>query len=88
MNPFYNKLFLTLKLNSYANKLYNHHQRESFMFRLLFLMPVALCLIWYFFLRQNKIPIKQGKKGFIYILIFSTLVLGFFILMMQVTHSV
>lgn len=87
MNPFYDKLFLTLKLNGYATKLYNHHQREKSMFRLLFLMPIILCLIWYFFLKQNKIPIKQGKKGFIYILVFSAMVLGFFILMMQVTHT-
>lgn len=57
------------------------------MFRLLFLFPVILCFIWYFFLKKNGIPIKQGKKGFIYILSFSALVLGFFILMIQVTHQ-
>ncbi|CAM4019331.1 hypothetical protein PMAG_a3367 [Pseudoalteromonas mariniglutinosa NCIMB 1770] len=56
------------------------------MFRLLFLMPIVLCLIWYFFLKYNQVPIKQGKKGFIYILAFSALVLGFFVLMMKVTH--
>jgi hypothetical protein len=57
------------------------------MFRLLFLLPVVLCLIWYFFLKKNGVPIKQGKKGFIYILAFSALVLGFFILMIQVTQN-
>ncbi len=56
------------------------------MFRLLFLLPIILCLIWYFFLKANGVPIKQGKKGFIYILAFSAIVLGFFILMLQVTH--
>lgn len=56
------------------------------MFRLLFLLPIILCVIWYFFLNKNGVPIKQGKKGFIYILVFSTLVLSFFILMIQVTH--
>lgn len=57
------------------------------MFRLLFLLPIILCLIWYFFLKKNRVPIKQGKKGFIYILSFSALVLGFFVLMIQVTHQ-
>lgn len=56
------------------------------MFRLLFLLPIILCLVWYFFLKSNGVPIKKGKKGFIYILAFSAIVLGFFILMLQVTH--
>ncbi|CAM4362834.1 hypothetical protein [Pseudoalteromonas ostreae] len=56
------------------------------MFRLLFLLPVILSLGWYFFLKANDVPIKQGKKGFIYILAFSAIVLVFFILMIQVTH--
>ncbi|WP_417669305.1 hypothetical protein [Pseudoalteromonas tetraodonis] len=56
------------------------------MFRLLFLLPIILCLGWYFFLRHYAIPIKQGKKGFIYILVFSAFVLGFFVLMMQITE--
>ena len=56
------------------------------MFRLLFLLPIILCLGWYFFLRHYAIPIKQGKKGFIYILAFSTFVLGFFVLIMQITE--
>ena len=54
------------------------------MFRLLFLLPIILCLGWYFFLRHNGVPIKQGKKGFMYILAFSVFVLGFFILIMQI----
>ena len=56
------------------------------MFRLLFLLPIILCLGWYFFLRHYTIPLKQGKKGFIYILVFSAFVLGFFVLMMQITE--
>jgi hypothetical protein len=56
------------------------------MFRLLFLLPIILCLGWYFFLRHYAIPIKQGKKGFIYILAFSAFVLGFFVLIMQITE--
>ncbi|PWS54012.1 hypothetical protein [Pseudoalteromonas sp. meg-B1] len=56
------------------------------MFRLLFLLPIILCIGWYFFLRHYAIPLKQGKKGFIYILVFSAFVLGFFVLMMQITE--
>jgi hypothetical protein len=56
------------------------------MFRLLFLLPIILCLGWYFFLRHYAIPLKQGKKGFVYILVFSAFVLGFFVLMMQITE--
>ncbi len=55
------------------------------MVRLLFLLPILLCIIWYFFLKLNGVPIKQGKKGFIYILTLSTIVLGFFILIMFLT---
>ena len=56
------------------------------MFRLLFLLPIILCFAWYFFLRQNNIPMKQGKKGFIYILAFSAFILGFFTLIIQLTE--
>ncbi|QTL33821.1 MULTISPECIES: hypothetical protein [Pseudoalteromonas] len=56
------------------------------MIRLMFLLPILLCLGWYYFLRVNGVPLKQGKRGFIYILAFSTLVLGFFVLMMHLTN--
>lgn len=56
------------------------------MFRVLFLIPIILCIVWYLFLRQNQIPIKKGRKGFVYILAMSTLVLGFFIIMMHLTN--
>ncbi|AUJ70983.1 hypothetical protein PNC201_13615 [Pseudoalteromonas sp. NC201] len=57
------------------------------MIRLLFLLPILLCLGWVYFLRSNGVPLKQGKKGFIYILVFSSFVLGFFVLMMYLTGS-
>ena len=56
------------------------------MFRILFLLPIVLCAAWYLFLKQNRVPIKQGKKGFVDILIASALVLGFFLLMIKVTQ--
>lgn len=57
------------------------------MIRLLFLLPILLCLGWIYFLRSNGVSLKQGKKGFIYILVFSSFVLGFFVLMMYLTGS-
>lgn len=57
------------------------------MFRVLFLLPILLCIGWFWFLRSNRVPLKQGKQGFIYILIFSAFVLGFFTLMIQVTKT-
>ena len=57
------------------------------MFRLLFLLPIVLCLGWWWFLRVNDIPLKKGRKGFIYITIFSLFLLGFFTFMVYVTNS-
>ncbi|TMO05295.1 hypothetical protein CWB60_13525 [Pseudoalteromonas sp. S327] len=56
------------------------------MFRVLFLLPILLCFLWFLFLRHYGVPIKQGKKGFLYILAFSAFILGFFVLIMQFTH--
>ncbi|WP_247664716.1 hypothetical protein [Pseudoalteromonas sp. MMG010] len=56
------------------------------MIRLIFLLPIVLCIAWYSFLKINKVPVKQGKKGFFYILGLSAFVLGFFILMIQITE--
>ncbi|MCF2859068.1 hypothetical protein L1286_16405 [Pseudoalteromonas sp. SMS1] len=56
------------------------------MIRILFLLPLILCFGWYYFLKVNGVPIKQGKRGFVYILAFSAFVLGFFVLMIHVTN--
>ncbi|MFN3709888.1 MAG: hypothetical protein ACK4GU_00460 [Alishewanella aestuarii] len=45
------------------------------MVRLLFLLPILMCLGWYLFLRHYQIPLKQGVKGFSYIIAFNA-VLG------------
>ena len=57
------------------------------MIRLMFLLPIVLCLLWFFFLKKNNLSLKQGKKGFLYILGFSSLILGFFTLMIFVTNQ-
>ncbi len=56
------------------------------MLRLLFLIPLVLCFLWYIYLRENNWTIAQGKKGFIYILSFSAAIGGFFTLMIYLTH--
>jgi hypothetical protein len=56
------------------------------MLRLLFLLPLVLCLIWYSYLSANNWTVAQGKKGFIYIMAFSGSVAAFFLLMLLVTN--
>ena len=57
------------------------------MIRILFLLPILLCIGWFWFLRSNGVPLKKGKQGFIYILLISTFVLGFFALMIYITQT-
>lgn len=57
------------------------------MIRLMFLLPIVLCFLWFIFLKQNNLDLKQGKKGFLYILGFSGFILGFFTLMIFVTNQ-
>lgn len=56
------------------------------MLRLMFLVPLVLCLAWYLYLRANNWSIEQGKQGFIYILAFSFCIGAFFTLMLFVTR--
>lgn len=44
------------------------------MIRLLFLVPLLMFAGWYFYLRQNGWTIRQGKKGFIAIAVFNTVI--------------
>jgi uncharacterized membrane protein YadS len=55
------------------------------MIRLLFLIPVVLCLIWILYLQANNYSLKQGKQGFVYILIFSAAVATVYTLLMFLT---
>lgn len=41
------------------------------MVKLLFLLPVIMCIAWFSFLQHFRIPLQQGKKGFVYIAIFN-----------------
>ncbi len=54
--------------------------------RLFFIVPIIMCLIWWGYLRQNNYTAKQGLKGFIYILAFNLILIGFFTLMIYLTQ--
>lgn len=56
------------------------------MIKFLFLIPVVLCGIWFFILKSGGYSIEQGKKGFIYILMFSAAIALFYAMMMWVTQ--
>lgn len=44
------------------------------MIRYLFLIPLVLGLLWWLFLQANNLTLKQGRKGFLYILIISVFI--------------
>lgn len=56
------------------------------MIRLFFLLPLIMSAIWWWYLTNNGYSAKDGLKGFIYIFIFNGFVLGFFVLMIYLTH--
>ncbi len=56
------------------------------MIRLLFLLPIIMCGIWWWYLNSKGYSIKDGVKGFAYIITFNTIIIAFFILMLFVTH--
>lgn len=55
------------------------------MIRLFFLLPVIMCAIWWSYLNSKGYSVKDGAKGFAYILAFNLIILGFFIVMILVT---
>lgn len=55
------------------------------MIRLLFLIPLVLCLVWMIYLTFNGHRIRDGKQGFIYILVISSVIAAFYTLMWFVT---
>ncbi|MCA1897166.1 hypothetical protein [Shewanella putrefaciens] len=51
----------------------------------LFLFPLILCLLWTLFLQANGIPLKQGKRGFIYIIAISSSLILILMLLLWLT---
>jgi hypothetical protein len=56
------------------------------MIRLFFLLPILMCAIWWWYLNNHGYTLKSGLKGFIYILIFNSVLISFLTLMIWVTH--
>jgi len=50
------------------------------------MLPLGLSLIWFLYLRQYGYSLQQGKKGFLYILIFSAVIAAFYTLLLWLTH--
>ncbi|GGI68506.1 hypothetical protein [Shewanella gelidii] len=51
----------------------------------LFLLPLLLCVAWTLFLQVNQVPLRQGKKGYIYIIAISSVVIGALSLLLWIT---
>lgn len=55
------------------------------MIRFFFLIPILMCLIWALYLRAKGYSLKDGANGFKHIIIFNTVIIGFFVIMILVT---
>jgi hypothetical protein len=44
-----------------------------------------MCAIWWLYLNSKGYTVKDGMKGFLYILAFNAIIIAFFILMIWVT---
>ncbi|NMH65799.1 hypothetical protein [Shewanella salipaludis] len=53
----------------------------------LFLLPLLLCLLWTLFLRINGVSLKQGSKGFGYILGISAIIWLMFAVLLWLTSG-
>jgi hypothetical protein len=56
------------------------------MIKFFFLLPILMSAIWWFYLDSKGCTLKQGLKGFAYIIAFNLVIISFFILMLYVTH--
>ena len=54
--------------------------------RFLFILPLLMSLIWWWYLQENNYTIKQGLKGFGYIAAFNAIIISFFTLMIYLTQ--
>ncbi|GGF75236.1 hypothetical protein [Alteromonas lipolytica] len=56
------------------------------MFKLIVLIPLLLSLVWFFYLTYKGYSLADGKQGFQYILVISSVIAVFFTIMYFVTH--
>ncbi|QSX36222.1 hypothetical protein [Shewanella sedimentimangrovi] len=52
----------------------------------LFLLPLLLCLLWSMFLYFRRIPLAEGKQGYVYILSGSGILIALLSLLLWLTH--
>lgn len=55
------------------------------MIRFLFLIPLVLGLLWWLYLSANGFSLKQGRKGFLYILVVSVFIAMVYTLLLWLT---
>ena len=57
------------------------------MIKLLFLLPLLMCALWYWYLQQHGWSIRQGWKGFSYIIGFNLVIaLSLWLIMLLTQH--
>jgi hypothetical protein len=64
---------------------YFANRREK-LIKFLFLLPLILCILWFAYLNIRGYSLGQGRKGFGYILVFSSVVAVFYMVMMWLTR--
>jgi len=45
-----------------------------------------MCAVWWYYLSSKGLAVKDGVRGFVYILTFNSAIIGFFVMMIFVTH--
>ena len=55
------------------------------MIRFMFVIPLVLSLLWLVYLKVHGWTLKQGQKGFIYIVVVSAVIAVFYTVMMWLT---
>lgn len=56
------------------------------MLRIIILIPLLLLVLWFIYLKLNKFSFEQGKQGFVYILVISSVIALFYSGMLFLTH--
>jgi hypothetical protein len=57
------------------------------MIKLFFLLPIIMCLFWWRYLDAKGFSVKEGVKGFVYIIALNTVLIGFLIMMIYITQG-
>ncbi|MGK0502641.1 MAG: hypothetical protein ACJARF_001405 [Alteromonadaceae bacterium] len=60
--------------------------RGRVLLKIIVLIPLILSLLWFGYLRVNSYSLAQGKQGFTYILVLSSVIAVFYALMLFLTH--